>query len=116
MEINSQFENILFDNVDIISPLSYSYSPKEMINTLPPPPNIIHFSNDAKPLNSYIRKCSDNTYDVCNISIAVKNNYNNFRENLLYSMYTQKYYYDIFSKYSVYSEWISKVNQLKQLQ
>ena len=116
MEINSNtdFNNILFENVDIISPLSDICYSDSQNYSLPSPPNVTSFSENARLINSYIRKCSDNTYDIFSISAAIRKNYNNFRENLLYSMYKNKYYYDIFSKCPTYSEWISKVDQLKQ--
>ena len=99
----------------MLSPLSDSGSPIYCEKQLPSPPDIINFSKSVKPLRSYIRKCSDNTYDLSSIYRSIQVDNNNFRENLLYSICINSYYYDVLSKFPIYSEWIDKANQLKQL-
>lgn len=112
---NIHFENIHFENVDMLSPLSDSGSPLYCEKQIPPPPDIMSFSKQVKPLRSFIRKFSDNTYDLGSIYRAIQVNNDNFRENLLYSICINAYYYDVLSKYPIYSKWIIKADQLKQL-
>ena len=114
MELKLDTKITFFENTDILSPLVMNTPVNNNIPRLPDPPDIDIFSDNLKELNIYINRFSNGEYCLRNIMISIKNDYNNYRENLLYTLYRKRYMYNIFSSIPMFSEWIKKVDTMNK--
>ena len=112
-KLNLNTEEIIFEDVDILSPLSINTPTESYKPDIPPPPNIINFSNNVRELNFYLSKYSDGSYNIRNVLVSIQNNFNNYRENLLFTIYKKNYIYNIFKNRPIFSEWIKQVDLIK---
>ena len=109
--------NIIFDNIDILPPLSnISISPvsNQSNYKLPPPPDVNEFKQNLELIEIYLKNLSDGTFNLFPISRGIHLNKDNFRERLLYTLYKNNHLYNIISKNPLYYEWIKKVDFIKK--